>query len=76
MEIVNHSERSVLHTYTCLTPTVLLDNIIMDQIDCVTNYGREYNLNTGAIKIICYKDDAVIVAEDQDDLHRLLYSLS
>ncbi|XP_045470481.1 uncharacterized protein LOC123677812 [Harmonia axyridis] len=47
----------------------------MDQIiHRVKNSGMGIRLSTGAIKIVCYADDAMILAECEDDLQRLLYS--
>lgn len=46
----------------------LLFSIIMDRIIAdVKEAGREYRFNKGTIKMICYADDAVIVAEEEDD---------
>ncbi|XP_045461986.1 uncharacterized protein LOC123672057 [Harmonia axyridis] len=44
-----------------------------DIIEDLKNTARGYKLTTGEIKIICYADDAVIVAESEDDLQRLLF---
>ncbi|XP_045480943.1 uncharacterized protein LOC123685328 [Harmonia axyridis] len=46
----------------------------MDEIiEEVKKTTRGYRLTTGVIKIICYADDAVIVADSEDDLQRLLF---
>lgn len=44
-------------------------------ISHVKNSGRGYILTTGEIKIICYADDTVIIAESEDDFQRLLHAL-
>ncbi|XP_045461751.1 uncharacterized protein LOC123671811 [Harmonia axyridis] len=44
-----------------------------DIIEELKKTTRDYRLTTGKIKIICYADDAVIVAESEDDLQRLLF---
>ena len=52
----------------------ILFNLVMDEIiDEVKNAGRGYSMGRNSIKIVCYADDAVLVAEDEDDLQRMLY---
>lgn len=50
-----------------------LFNMIMDDIIEELKTTKGYKLTTGEIKIICYADDAVIMAESEDDLQRLLF---
>lgn len=55
-----------------LSPTLF--NIIMDKIiDSVKTADRGYRIGKREIKIVCYADDAVLLAESEDDLQRLLF---
>lgn len=50
----------------------LLFNIIMDEIIKKVRVGRGYRMGNEEVTIICYADDAMICAENEDDLQRLL----
>ena len=51
-----------------------LFNLIMDKIiEAVRDTRIGYRMGYNKISIICYADDAVLVAEDEDDLQRLLH---
>lgn len=51
----------------------LLFNTIMDElIKAVKSTGLGYRMGTQKINILCYADDAVIIAETEDDLQRML----
>lgn len=48
-------------------------NIIMDQIIRGVNEVKAgYKMGNRSLRILCYADDAVLVAENEDDLQRLL----
>ncbi|KAF5304113.1 hypothetical protein FQA39_LY01898 [Lamprigera yunnana] len=50
----------------------ILFNLIMDKIiQCYTVNGG-YRMGQKAIKILCHADDAMPIAENEDDLHRQL----
>lgn len=50
----------------------LLFNLIINKItQKVKNSGHEYKLSTGALKMVCYADDVVLLSENEDDLQRL-----
>ena len=51
----------------------LLFNIIMDEIIKQVRKHKGYKMGDREIKILCYADDAVLIAEDEDDLQRLLF---
>lgn len=51
----------------------LLFNLIMDEIIKQVRRLRGYRMGNRNITILCYADDAVLVAENEDDLQRLLY---
>lgn len=51
----------------------LLFNIIMDEIIKQVRHLKGYKMGNRNITILCYADDAVLVAENEDDLQRLLY---
>ncbi|GJQ77604.1 hypothetical protein Trydic_g20985 [Trypoxylus dichotomus] len=47
----------------------LLFNLLMDKIiKVITDLGREYKLRSRSISMICYADDATVVAKAEDDL--------
>lgn len=46
----------------------------MDQI--IENFKKVnvgYMMRNRTIKVLCYADDAILIAENEDDLQRLLY---
>lgn len=46
----------------------------MDEIiRSVKDIQADYNMGDRLIQILCYADDAVPIAEDEDSLQRLLY---
>lgn len=47
--------------------------IIMNEIIKKVKQKGGYRVGNKELKIICYADNAIIVAEDEDDLQRLLY---
>lgn len=51
----------------------LLFNIIMDEIIRNVRLLKGYSMGDQEITILCYADDAVLVAENEDDLQRLLH---
>lgn len=51
----------------------LLFNIIMDEIIKNVKNRKGYKMGNKELKIICYADDAVLLAESEDDLQRLLH---
>ena len=54
----------------------LLFNIIMDEIIKKVSKLRGYKMGEKKINILCYADDAVLVAENEDDLQRLLHQFN
>lgn len=53
----------------------LLFNLIMDKIiQNVKNTSSGYRLGSKEIQIVCYADDAMIVAENEDNVQRLLHT--
>lgn len=50
----------------------LLFNIIMDEIIVKVRTGNGYKMGNEEIKIICYAD-AVLLANSEDDLQKLLH---
>ncbi|XP_015187255.1 PREDICTED: uncharacterized protein LOC107072109 [Polistes dominula] len=54
----------------------LLFTIIMDEIIKKVREQRGYQMGNREIKISCYADDAVLIAENEDDLQRLLYTFN
>lgn len=56
----------------CLSP--FLFNLIMDRIiDDVKKVCGGYRMGLRSIKILCYADDVILIADNEDDLQRLLY---
>lgn len=51
----------------------LLFNIIMDEVIRSVRTLKGYRMGNREIAILCYADDAVLVAESEDDLQRLLH---
>lgn len=52
----------------------VLFNLIMDEIlEKIKTVGRGYKMGTREIKLICYADDVVLIADNEDDLQRMLY---
>lgn len=52
----------------------LLFNLVMDTIiEEVRSAGYGFRMDKGVISIVCYADDALLVADNEDDLQRLLY---
>ena len=51
----------------------LLFNIIMDEIIGNVRLLKGYSMGDQEITILCYADDAVLVAENENDLQRLLH---
>ena len=51
----------------------LLFNIIMDEIIKAVRVLRGYKMGDRNVNILCYADDAVLLAESEDDLQRLLH---
>lgn len=51
----------------------LLFNIILDEIIKQTKTKRGYGMGNERIQILCYADDTVLIAENEDDLQRLLH---
>lgn len=55
----------------------LLFNTIMDQvIKTVKNTGLGYRMGMHKVNILCYADDAVLIAESEDDLQRMLQAFN
>lgn len=54
----------------------LLFNVIMDELIRRVHTMRSYRMGDKEINIICYADDAALVAESEDDLQRLLHQLN
>ncbi|KAI4501058.1 hypothetical protein M0802_003861 [Mischocyttarus mexicanus] len=55
--------------------SLILFNIIMDEIISeVMTAGKGYRMGDREIKLIAFVDDAVLIAEDEDNLQRLLYT--
>lgn len=56
----------------CLSP--FLFNLIMDRIiNDVKKVCGGYRMGLRSIKILCYADDVILIADNEDDLQRLLY---
>lgn len=54
-----------------------LFNIIMDQIvNDVKSTNIGYNMGNTKVQIICYADDVILTAENEDDLQRLLHRMN
>lgn len=51
----------------------VLFNIVMEEIIKRVNTGKGYEMGQQEIKIVCYADDAVLLANNEDDLQRLLH---
>ena len=56
--------------------SLLLFNIIMDEIIKKVSKLRGYKVGEKKINLLCYADDAVWVAEHEDDLQRLLHQFN
>lgn len=54
----------------------LLFNIVMDEIIRKVRNGEGYKMGNQQIKILCYADDAVLVAESEDALQRQLHQFN
>lgn len=54
----------------------LLFNIIMDEIIGGVRNLNGYKMGNHNITILCYADDAVLIAENEDDLQRLLHKFN
>ncbi|GJQ86042.1 hypothetical protein Trydic_g10612 [Trypoxylus dichotomus] len=49
-------------------------NLIMDKIiKSVKEVSEGYRMRQESIKVLCCTDDAIIMADNEDDLQRLLY---
>lgn len=57
-----------------LSPTLF--NMIMDQIIYEVKKREGYRMGPHKINIVCYADDAVLVASNEDDLQRQLHSFN
>lgn len=52
----------------------LLFNMVMDRIiEEAKGAGHGYRTDKGAISIVCYADDALLISENEDDLQRLTH---
>ena len=49
---------------------------VMDEILKQVHKLKGYKMGSKEVKILCYADDAVLVAESEDDLQRLLYQFN
>ena len=56
--------------------TVLLFNIVMNEIIKDLKGLQGYSLGDENVNTVCYADDATLVADNEDDLQRLLYRFS
>lgn len=57
-----------------LSPTLF--NIVMDQvIKEVYRVNARYRIGSRSLKVLFYADDGVIIAENEDDLQRLVYKM-
>ncbi|CAG9835898.1 unnamed protein product [Diabrotica balteata] len=54
-----------------LSPTLF--NLIMDEILNTINKERGYKMENKEIRILCYADDAALIASNEDDLQRLTH---
>ncbi|KAI4481006.1 hypothetical protein M0802_014054 [Mischocyttarus mexicanus] len=54
--------------------STLLFNLIMNEIICETKKQQGYGIGNHKITIICYVDDAILIAENEDNLQRQLYT--
>lgn len=53
-----------------------LFNVVMDEIiEAVTELNLGYDMKSTKISMVCYADDAALIAQNEDDLQRLLYRL-
>ena len=51
----------------------MLFNLVMDRIiNQVKDVGRGYRMGHTEFKILCFADDAVLIAESEDNLQRML----
>lgn len=53
-----------------------LFNLLMNKLIDAVRFKRGYRLGNSNINIICYADDAVLVASSEDDLQRMLHSFN
>ncbi|XP_057671223.1 uncharacterized protein LOC130902950 [Diorhabda carinulata] len=54
-----------------------LFNVIMDQIiESVNEVNAGFEMNNRHLRIHCYADDAILIAENEDDLQRLLHKFN
>ncbi|GJQ68993.1 hypothetical protein Trydic_g6171 [Trypoxylus dichotomus] len=52
----------------------VLFNLIMDKIiNSVEEVAGGYRMGQQSIKMLCYADDAILMADNEDDLQQLLY---
>lgn len=54
----------------------LLFNIVMDEVIKSVRSERGYRMGNQQIGILCYADDAVLIAESEDDLQRMLHKFN
>lgn len=55
--------------------STLLFNIVLDRIiDGTKQVNRGYQLGQNKFQTICYADNAVMIAENEDEQYRLLYN--
>ena len=55
----------------------MLFNLVMDRIiNQVKGVGRGYRMGQTEFKILCYADDAVLIAESEDNLQRMLFEFN
>lgn len=54
----------------------MLFNFMMDEIIEAVKGMRGYRMSGNNINIICYADDAILIAENEDDLQRLLFKFN
>lgn len=55
----------------------ILFNLILDQIvNKVKTIGKGYKMGQKEIKILCYADDTVLIAENEEDLQRMLHKFN
>lgn len=54
----------------------LLFNIILDEIIKQVKTRRGYRMGNKEIQILCYADDTILIAENEDDLQRLMHQFN
>lgn len=54
----------------------LLFNIIMDEIVKKVKTKRGYPMGDNTISVVCYADDAILLARSEDDLQRILHEFN